>query len=477
MIEKPEITRPPAVAGAFYPGTKQELEVQIEAFFENVSEEEEEEKKLRILIVPHAGYQYSGQVAAFGFRQIQGQSYKKVILLGGSHQAFFEGAAIDESDAWETPLGKVKIDKNLASVIAKYHPKIYFSTNAHSQEHSLEVELPFLQKTFSDFKIVPILLGEVKDELLEALANALKENFTENALVIVSTDLSHYPPYKIAKEVDQRTIEAILSGDPENFEATISAQMKKGYPNLVTCACGERAVRVGMILAKKLGISDIRLLKYANSGDVTGDMGRVVGYAAIGFYQEKSKIKNQKSKFELGEEAQKEALQIARRTLESYLKDKTVPQIEVENEILKQKLGAFVTLRKDGQLRGCIGSFEPDKPLWKTVQEMAIAAATKDVRFSPVERSELKDIEIEISVLSPRRKIKDWGEIELGKHGVYIQKGLRGGVFLPQVATENNWDLDTFMGTLCAQKAGLPWDCWKKKDVDLFVFTAQVFSE
>lgn len=471
------------MAGVFYPGAKRILEEKIDDFLKNTSEVKEK-GHLRILIVPHAGYDYSGQVAAFGFKQIQGRDYKKIVLLGGSHQAFFEGAAVDENSYWETPLGKVEVDKGLAKKIVDFHPKIYFSSKVHAQEHSLEVELPFLQRTLSDFKIVPVLLGEINSKLLGILADALARNIDGEVLIIVSTDFSHYPPYEIANAVDKKTIDSILSGEVENFSATIVAQMKKGHPNLATCACGHEAVKVGMIVAYKLEISGIRLLKYANSGDLpVGDRTRVVGYAAIGFYgrsnikYQKSKGQNRGQKYLLDEKARKEVLKIAKETLESYLKDRTVPKIEVENEVLNQKLGAFVTLRKNGQLRGCIGRFEPDQPLWEVVQKMAIAAATEDLRFPQVGLRELKDIKIEISVLSPRRKIADWREIELGKHGVYIQKGTRSGVFLPQVATENNWDLDTFMGMLCAQKAGLDWDCWKKGKVDIYVFTAQVFEE
>lgn len=477
--KEPKIIRSPAVAGAFYPRTKEELKTQIEGFFQNVPETKEE-KKLRILIVPHAGYDYSGQAAAFGFKQIQAQDYKRVVLLGGSHQAFFEGAVIDKSDVWEMPLGEVEVDKDFAEKIVKACRGVSFSSSVHSQEHSLEVEVPFLQKTLERFKIVPILLSEAGGELLENLAGALAKHIDRETLVVVSTDLSHYPSYDIATEVDNNVIEGILTGDEQALVATISAQMGKGYPNLATCACGERAVRVGMILAKKLGISDIRLLKYANSGDVSGDTSRVVGYASVGFYEEKlatQRTLKGTENTELDERAQKEVLEIARETLESYLKDGRTPEIVVENEALNQKLGAFVTLRKDGRLRGCIGNFEPDKPLWQVVQEMAISAAAKDPRFPPVDLTELKEIEIEISVLSPRKKIDDWQEIEIGKHGVYLQKGARGGVFLPQVATENGWDLETFMGTLCSQKAGLPWDCWKDPKVELYTFTAQVFEE
>jgi len=470
--------RQPAVAGGFYPRNKGELEKQIKSFLNKVRPHSREEGFLSILIVPHAGYDYSGQVAAHGFKQLEDKDFSTVILLGGSHQAYIQGAAIDENDAWETPLGQVLIDKDLAKKIVDECQGINFSSSAHVQEHSLEVEVPFLQSVLSGFKIVPILLGETDENLLKNLAEVLSKNITAKTLVVVSTDLSHYPVYEIANKVDQLTIDSILSGDPKEFESVISAQMEKGYSNLVTCACGEKAVRVGMMMAQKLGEGKWELIKYANSGDVEiGDKNRVVGYGAIGYYLSISnypiiQLSN------LNKKQQEKLLEIARETLESYLTSKKIPEFDIEEEELNQKLGAFVTLRKEGRLKGCIGQIEPsDDPLWQVVRRMAIEAATKDIRFSPVKVQELKEIEIEISVLSKPEKINDPYKIELGKHGVIIRKGQRGGVFLPQVATENNWDLDTFMGELCSQKAGLSWDCWKKGGVDIYTFTAQVFEE
>lgn len=477
--------RHPAVAGMFYPGEKSILEDKIKIFLGETRSLVQEEKFVRLLIVPHAGYDYSGQVAAWGFKQMEGGDYSTVILLGGSHQAFFKGAVVDENDAWETPLGQVEVDKSLAQKIVDEVDGLSFSSRAHVQEHSLEVEVPFLQSALSDFKIVPILFGQIDEEFLKNFAASLSKNLTSETLVVISTDLSHYPAYEVANQVDKATIDSILTGDPKKFEVAISEQMKKGYPGLDTCVCGEKAVRVGMILAEKLGEGKWELIKYANSGDVSiGTKDRVVGYAAIGFWvtsdggsppvggHDSSEVEG------FTKTQQEKLLEIARKTLESYLINKKIPEFNIEEEDLKQKLGAFVTLRKDDNLRGCIGQIEPsDDPLWQVVRRTAIEAATKDIRFSPVKKEELDEIEIEISVLSKPEKISDPNKIKLGKHGVIIRKGKRGGVFLPQVATENNWDLETFMGQLCSQKAGLLWDCWKKGEVDIFTFEAQVFEE
>lgn len=472
------LIRQPAVAGAFYPGEKSLLEGKIKSFLNEVRPHSQEEGILRILIVPHAGYDYSGQVAASGFKQIESKDYSTVILLGSSHQAFFQSAVIDENDVWETPLGQVEINQDLAQKIVDETQEVSFSSSAHAQEHSLEVEIPFLQSVLSNFKIVPILLGETDENFLENLATVLSKNITPETLVVISTDLSHYPTHEIAKQVDRATIDSILSGDPEKFENVIAEQIQKDYSGLDTCACGEKAVKVGMILAQKLGEGSWELIECANSGDVNiGDKSRVVGYGAIGYFLKNSKTpKSQNSK--INKKQQEKLLKIARKTLESYLTNKKIPEFEIKEEELNEKLGAFVTLRKNGNLRGCIGQIEPsDDPLWQVVRRMAIEAATKDSRFPSVKAKELDEIEIEISVLSKPEKIKDPAKTVLGKHGVIIRKGQQGGVFLPQVATENNWDLDTFMGELCSQKAGLVWDCWKKGEVDIYIFTAQVFEE
>lgn len=466
-VEKELPVRQPAVAGSFYSADRNVLFSQIDGFLNQVSKTE---KRPSILIVPHAGYQYSGQVAAYGFKQLVSSGVTKVIILGATHKVPFSGAAVYEKGFWQTPLGQVKADAELASKIIESSPLLFANQDYHQKEHSLEVEIPFLQKVLTNFEIVPISMGNKDKELINALVEILAKNFDSQTILVVSSDLSHYPSYEDAKKIDSQTISAVLSGETTNLDQTISQSMAAGIFDLSTCACGEGPIKVGMKLAKRLGIDDIRLIKYANSGDMTGDKERIVGYAAIGFYEERTGD-------ELIREEQEELLVIARSTLEYYLRDKKIPEFNIVHPFLSRNLGAFVTLRKNGQLRGCIGEFESTIPLWQVVRQKAIDAAVHDSRFSPMTFEELEEVKIEISVLSPQRKIDSWQEIELGKHGVVIKKGLRGGVFLPQVATESNWDLETFMGELCSQKAGLAWDCWKKDDVDLYVFTAQVFEE
>ncbi|MGB9706649.1 MAG: AmmeMemoRadiSam system protein B [Microgenomates group bacterium] len=468
--ETSKIVRQPAVAGSFYPADSKELGNQITTLI-NQSEKISGEGKLRILIVPHAGIQFSGSTAAAGFKQIEGQDYRRLIILGASHRAWFDHAAVFVKGAWETPLGKVEIDKDLANNLINQR-EIIADENPHKEEHSLEIELIFLQKVLPNFKIVPILVSQTNEELINNLAQKIAKNFDEETLLVVSTDLSHYPPYEVAKKVDNQTIGAILSGEPEKFEQTVSQLESAGFPGLETAICGHEAVKIALKVGQILGVS-WQKIKYENSGDTAGEKSQVVGYAAIGGWSKSLPSAANK----LDEVAQKEALEIARKTLEEHLTSGKIPDLSTKNPQLNQFLGCFVTLRKNGQLRGCIGEFEPKEPLYKVIQKMAIAAATEDFRFPPVTAEELKDIKIEISVMTPKRKIQNWQEIQLGKHGVVIQKGLRSGTFLPQVATETGWTKEEFLSQLCWQKAGLPPDCYKDPSVNLYVFEAQVFEE
>jgi AmmeMemoRadiSam system protein B/AmmeMemoRadiSam system protein A len=473
-MEKNETSvRQPAAAGTFYPADPAELQRKITQYLSESESIIDNSKSINLLIVPHAGYEYSGPVAATGFRQIENRNYDKVILLGASHQAYFDGIAVDENTAWKTPLGQVEIDLTTAQKIVDSNDRFYFNSQAHLQEHSLEVEVPFLQTVLDSFKIVPILLGQTTDKDLENLADIISQNLNSTTLIVISTDLSHYPNYEIANSVDERTINAILTGDPEKFEEKVNEQLSQNYPNLDTCACGEKAVKVGMIAAQKIE-GNWQLLKYANSGDAIGEKSRVVGYGALAFL---SKPATRNSEQQLTDSDKQKLLSLARQTLESYIKKGEQPNYNATLPYLENKLGAFVTLRKNGQLRGCMGEFEPTTPLWQTIIDRTIVAATQDPRFSPVKPEEIDDITIEISVLS-KPEHNSWENVKLGTHGVLVKKGNRGGTYLPQVGTENEWNgVEDFLSHLCQNKAGLPKNCYKNPDTEFLTYTADVFSE
>ena len=368
-------------------------------------------------------------------------------------------------------MGNVDVDVDLAKKLISEDKSIFNRPQSHQKEHCLEVCLPFLQKTLKDFKIVPIIVGQSNQQNREALAYALSKHIDSQTLIVVSSDLSHYPNYEIANMADHKVIEAILTGKSENLTNVVQNLMSQVLPDLDTCACGEEAIHIALLLSEIMEINNIQFLDYTNSGDITGDHSRVVGYTSIVF--------SNGEQAGLATEEKQMLLQIARQSIESYLENKKIPDFKDVLPALKQPQGAFVTLTKNHQLRGCIGRIiEEKQPLYQVVSQMAVAAAVNDNRFSHVSLKEMKNIDIEISVLSPVKKIKNpIQEIEIGRHGVIVQQGLHSGVFLPQVATENNWDLEEFMGQLCQQKAGLSWDAWKGEDIDIYVFSAEVFNE
>jgi hypothetical protein len=472
-IDSTAADRSSAYAGRFYPGSATELRATVAEFFSHTIRQNET-SIVQALIVPHAGYVYSGQVAASGFARIDPQrAIQNIFVIGVSHNVAYEGAAVYAEGDFLTPLGRVPVNSEIGRALLDRHGIFLENNRAHAVEHSLEVQLPFLQYHLKKpFKIVPILLGTADLRVCRQLAQALRPYCTEENVFVVSTDLSHYPAYQDAVTTDRKTIDGVLSGSPEQLLRVVSANERSGVNALATSMCGLGGVLLLQELVASAGSMKFTLVQYKNSGDVpAGDRNGVVGYAAI------TVSRPQKEAFQLGRADRRKLLAIARSTIEEYLKNQHVPDLGGKrlSATLRTPCGAFVTLKKHGDLRGCIGNFSGTEELARMVQNMAIAAATEDYRFSPVSSGELKDLDIEISVLTPMRRVESAREIELGKHGIYIKKGNRGGTFLPQVAAETGWSLEEFLGHCAQDKAGIGWNGWK--DAELYVYEAIVFGE
>ncbi len=466
--------RKPAVNGKFYPADAEELERTVKKLFSQAKPRVA--NNVRGIISPHAGYIFSGHVAASAYNQLnENKNYENIFLIGTSHHVYLKGASIYPGGNYIMPFGKIPVNKKIAQYLIDTYDVFSFSPEAHVSEHSLEVQLPFLYyKLKNSFKIIPIIIGTYNIDAIKQIASALEPYFNDQNLFVVSTDFSHYPTYEEAKEVDKKTAQAIISGDPERFLSVIEENKLLGYHNLATSICGWSATLTLMYLAQKDKNLTFKHIIYQNSGDsIYGDHYQVVGYNAI--------ILDHKNKdnpnFELSDEDKINLLKLSRQTLESYIKNRIILQIDDSqfSGNLKKHLGAFVTLKKNNKLRGCIGRFMPSEPLWQVVQQMAIAAATEDPRFPPVTIDELDDITIEISVLTPLQRINSLQEVQVGKHGIYVRHGINSGTLLPQVATENNWDREQFVGYCCKYKAGLDYDCWRY--AELFVYEAIVFDQ
>ena len=465
--------REPAVAGAFYPDKPEVLSRDVKKYLEN-SKKEKIEGDIVALISPHAGYMYSGQVAAYAYKLVEGRAFDSVVVVAPSHRVLFKGASLYDRGGYRTPLGVVPIDTELSKKMMERRKEIQFLPEAHSQEHSLEVQIPFLQVVLKTFNLIPIVMEPHWSwETCQSVASAIAETVKgKRVLLVASTDLSHFYTYNIAVELDKIFLNHIERFDVEG--------LNRDLKNNRTEACGGGPVVTIMLAAKMLGANHGKVLKYANSGDVTGDRSRVVGYAAGVFYKTaggKEKMKEEKKvgvDLGLNEEEKKALHQIAKTVIENKAKGKAVPDFKVESPTLKENRGAFVTIHKRGQLRGCIGYIEGQGPLHKTIERMAEAAAFKDPRFTPVKENELTELELEISVLTPLKRITDVNEIQVGKHGIYIVKGMWAGLLLPQVATEYGWDRQTFLEHTC-QKANLPSNAWKEKDTEIYIFSADIF--
>ena len=474
-ISDKKINRSAVFAGQFYSSEKEELNQMLSKLFAEAVGSQTDD--VLAIISPHAGYVYSGKVAASAFNQIDEQKeYENIFILASSHRAYYDGASIYSIGNYETPLGEVKVNMTLAKKLCKENSIFSYVPQAHFDEHSLEVQLPFLQyKLKTDFQIVPIVIGTQSKKECKKIAEILTPYFNDKNLFIISTDFSHYPDYENANKLDKQTAESIIANSPDEFLKVVEDKNNSEIDNLVTRACGWTSTLSLLYITKEMKDVEYSIVQYANSGDAAiGDKMRVVGYNAIAVSQP---IRNSDTGFQLSDQDKIDLLEIARSTIESYIRTNEIPQFP-PSEYSKQllvKCGAFVTLNQNHQLRGCIGRFTATEPLYKVVQQMAIASATQDTRFIPVSEKEIDDLDIEISVLTPMQRINSIDEIELGRHGIYIKKGFQSGTFLPQVATETGWDLEEFLGHCSRDKAGIGWYGWKEAEV--YIYEALVFSE
>jgi MEMO1 family protein len=452
-----DAVKEPAVAGAFYPADRSELARAVDGYLANVGALPAG-GRLIALIAPHAGYLYSGQVAAYSYRQIVERSVDTVILIGASHFSSFAGASVYAEGGMRTPLGIMKINERIARSLLNEKAGVTFYREAFAKEHSLEVQLPFLQRTLKDVTIVPVLMGAPTQASLSHLTDRLTEVMRKNGriLIVASTDLSHYHDSPTAVGKDRKVIDAIGRMDLEGLQGLLASgegESCGGYPVLLT-----------MMVGRNLGATNGVLYKYANSGDVTGDKARVVGYAAMGLYQSP-----------LSEQQKQELLALARKTVVDQVKHKRTPEPDMKDPRLQANGATFVTINRNHRLRGCIGNIQPVMPLCRSVVRNAVAASSEDPRFPPMTPGELADMEVEVTVLSPLEPLDDVKNIVIGTHGLYLVKDARSSVFLPQVPVEQGWDLPTYLEQLCF-KAGLPGNAWKDKDARLFVFSADIIK-
>ncbi len=420
-------TRMPVVVGRFYPGTAEKLRAVLASMVDRSARRED----VIGLVSPHAGYPFSGPVAGAVISRIRFQD--TFIIIGPNHTGLGKPFSIMTEGTWKTPLGEVEIDTELAGKLLESSKYLQEDSLAHQYEHSIEVQLPFLQYFKPDVKIVPIILSygnaEVYREIGQAIARAVRE-VGRGVVILASSDMTHYEPQEKARDKDSKAIEAVLqlNGD----------ELLKRVEEMDISMCGYAPVVSLIVAALELGAKDAELIKYMTSGDTTGDYASVVGYAGI----------------IIRGTLLSPLVKLARDAVETYVRDGEVvsPPVELTPE-MREEAGVFVSIHKDGDLRGCIGTFEPHQPdVAEEVISNAISSATRDPRFPPVAPGELDDLDYSVDVLTAPEPVEDMEQLDPRVYGAIVECGYRRGLLLPDLEGVDTVEQQIY---ICRQKAGI----------------------
>lgn len=462
-------------AGAWYPANVTELGKLVEDLMSKASPPTIEGKPVAI-IAPHAGYRFSAPVAAAAYRTLRGQDYKRVFVIAFSHRYAGAYRGVDvpkELTAYQTPLGDVPIDRDVCDALLK-KPPFAAHPGVDRGEHSLELQLPFLQRALKGFRLVPLYVGRMEAGDYTAAAEALLPWLDDQTLLVASSDCTHFGPnyeYEPFKEDVPKRLRELA----DKAAATIQACDVDGFIEHLAktgdTICGRGPITLMMrALSMKAGASAVRAA-VDMSGNMVGDWTNSVTYQSFVFTRRPGV---------LGPKEREALLKLARQTVTAVLNKQPPPRPKADDlpASVRKDGACFVTLQNRGELRGCIGNMIAQGPLYQGVIENAVSAATKDYRFAdnPVTSQELPQIHIEISYLTPMKRIANTNEVIIGRHGLYIVQGFRRGVLLPQVAYERGWSRDEFLTQVC-HKAGLPLDAWKQPSAELYTFEAEVFGE
>ncbi|MCG3137182.1 MAG: hypothetical protein HJJLKODD_01025 [Phycisphaerae bacterium] len=470
----PEVpaVRPAAFAGSWYPDTRAELITELQSRLECGSAPAPALRP-RALIVPHAGYRYSANVAAAAYRSLRKQDYQRVIILAPSHHFPLSGVAVlKEWRAYATPLGEVKVDQ--AAVERLLRNRLFTSpTGLDREEHALELQLPFLQQVLGDFQLVPVYVGRLSGAEYTTAARELLTLTDAATLFVISSDFTHYGknfsyqpflervPHRLS-ELAEQALQPLLTADFDGFSEHLEATGDT--------ICGQAPIKLLLRLLALTGGAVGERCAVDTSGQQTGDWSHSVTYQSI-YYHDRPARFSSVDRVQL--------LQLARKALFQQLHQETIttPDPELLSPTVRQSGGCFVTLRRGGELRGCIGVMEAVEPLYRAVIHSAVSAA-QDSRFTdqPVSAAELDQLHLEISCLSPHQPLTDYRGVVVGRDGLLIERGRNRGVLLPQVAYERGWSRQQFLEETC-RKAGLPSSTWRDPHAKLYTFQAEIFDE
>jgi MEMO1 family protein len=475
--DKDRAVRPSPIAGSWYSGKRDDLHRDLHGYLD-LADPYEGPRPLALL-APHAGYRYSGAVAAYSFRALEKERYDRIFILGPAHRARLSGLGIGPWTHYETPLGPVPVDTAAVERLTA-HPLIAVVEGVDADEHSVEMEVPFLQVTAMGSTIVPIVVGDLDADGIRAVATALSEELGPGDLVVVSSDFTHYGKrFGYTPEMEgtvKSGLEKLDMGAYEKFAARDADGLLAYKEQTGITVCGFRPLAI--LAAMLPGDAAVALRKYDTSGRMLDDWDSSVSYvAAVASGSPWSGRGADQTTWRLSRAEQQTLLKLARDSIEARLDGRSAPDL-ADYPItapMREDSGVFVTLTIDGQLRGCIGEIPPSRPLAEAVRDRAADAAVRDRRFHPLTTEEYAGVDVEISALTPPKPVAGHEDIVLGRDGIYLIKGARRAVYLPQVAVEQGWTLDQTLSSL-ARKAGLAEDAWKD-ECTFEVFQAQVFHE
>jgi AmmeMemoRadiSam system protein B/AmmeMemoRadiSam system protein A len=462
--------REPAVAGTFYPEDPDELAALVDGLLDAAESHLEADRELKALVCPHAGLRFSGAVAAETFACLKKRQISTVVLVGPDHYIGFEGIAVYPAGAFKTPLGEVWVDEELSNLFLEAGAGVRAAPEAHSREHALEVQLPFLQRVLPEANIVPVLMGFRSRSNVEVLANVLSRALDNpRVILLATTDLSHYHPREVARKLDSRITDLVRAFAPPS----LWEELKNGRVE----ACGGDPLVSVMLGAGIAGAELSRILRYGDSADSGGSDQSVVGYLSAAFFRgmPPSKVQFEAHAKELVPEEAETLLNLAHQSAATPPGSAfPVMELRMISQAMRNPGRAFVTLKHGTELRGCVGYMDATLPLWEVVARSARAAAHDDSRFSPVEPDEMAEITVEVSVLTEPREVASPEDVVVGRHGVILSHEGRQGVLLPQTAIEHGWNREALLSYAC-RKAGLSVHAWKQ-GAQIQVFEAQVFQ-
>ena len=482
---KKNVLRSQLAEMGWYPSDASVLEKQIEDLFQKAQVKPID--NVVGLILPHAGYAYSGRTAAAGLKTTT-KAYKRIVVVGATHRLGMEEIlSVPRATHYQTPLGLVPLDVELIDKLLEYsifcHVPQAHEYSRGGQEHCVQIELPLLQHRYGDFEFIPVVAGQCSPETVDKAAAILKSLVDGETLIVASSDFVHYGPnygYVPFKEDIPAQIKKLDMGAYELIAQLDGRGFLEYRRNTGATICG--SVPIAILLSMLSESTESHLIQYTTSGEMTGDFTNSVSYLSVAFsgaWGAPSEVEPDANNAVLTEQDKEQLLTLARRTIDYALKNRRVPEASdlgiTPSAAMQSPRAAFVTLKKHAQLRGCIGDIFPQRPLYKSVILNAIHACVNDRRFPPVSQDECEDITIDISALTPPAPVDSSDQIRIGIDGVVLNKDGRSAVFLPQVAPEQGWDIEQTL-THLSEKARLPADAWKQ-GASFLVFQADVFGE